>query len=106
MTLKFKKGDTVYVITGKDKGKSGNIEKVIPKTGYIVVTGINVVKKHAKATKKEPHGGVIQKNMAFPASKALILCPRCSKPSRIGYSKLDKNKKIRICKKCHQSVEK
>ena len=103
--MKLKKGDTVLVITGKNKGKTGKIEQVFPKINQILVTGVNIIKKHTRPTKKNPHGGIIQINKPISASNVLLLCPRCNKPTRVGIKMLDKSKKLRICKKCKESVE-
>ena len=103
-SLKLKKGDQVMVITGKDKGKRGNIDQVFPKISKITVVGINKVKKHLKPSKKNPHGGIIDKIMPLQVSNVIIVCPRCSNPTRIGY-KLTGEKKMRMCKKCNESVD-
>jgi len=102
--LKLKKGDTVVVMSGKDKGKTGQIEKVLPKTNQILIPGVNIVKKHAKPTKKNPHGGIIQINRPIPISNVMLICPVCNKATRVGFKMLD-NKKLRICKKCKESIE-
>lgn len=108
---KVKKGDTVLVIAGKDKGKTGKVEKVFPKTDKISAAGINILKKATRPTKKNPHGGIIQFNAPIYLSNTSIICPRCNKTTRVGYKMLDaahgssKGKKIRICKKCGESVE-
>lgn len=103
--MKLKKGDTVLITAGKDKGKTGKIEQVLPKTNQILVAGVNILKKNTKPTKKNPHGGIIQINAPISASKAIPLCPRCNKPTRIGFKMLDNGKKLRICGKCKESVE-
>lgn len=103
--MKLKKGDTVLITSGKDKGKTGKIEKVLPKTNHILVTSVNIIKKHVRPTKKNPHGGVIQINMPFSVANAMLICPRCNKPTRVGFKMLDAGKKLRICKKCKESVE-
>lgn len=110
--IKFKKGDTVLIISGKDKGKRGAIEKSLPKEGKIIITGINIAKHHLKPSRKNPHGGIMDKLAPMDASNAVIICPRCSQPSKIGYkltkSEVDgrkKNNKLRICRKCQESVD-
>jgi len=103
--MRFKKGDTILVTSGKDKGKTGKIEKVLPASSKVVVAGINILKKNTKASKKNPHGGIIQINAPISASKISLICPRCNKQTRIGSKMLDNNKKLRICKKCKESVE-
>jgi len=102
--MKLKKGDTVVVMSGKDKGKTGQIERVLPKNDQILIPGVNIIKKHAKSTKKNPRGGIIQVNKPIPGSNVMLVCPVCSKATRVGYKMLG-NKKLRICKKCKESVE-
>jgi len=102
--MKIKKNDNVAVIAGKDKGKSGIIERVFPKEGRIVVKGIAIAKKSIKPSKKAPQGGIIEMNQKIDASKVMVLCPSCGKLTKVGYSVTEKGK-IRICKKCNQSLE-
>lgn len=109
--MKLKKGDKVLVISGKDRSKQGTVEKVLIKSGKIVVSGVNMTKHHLKPSKKNPHGGIINKLAPISASNVVLVCPRCSRPSRVGYKVVsDKEtnnqvKKIRICKKCQESLE-
>ena len=102
--MKIKKNDTIRVTKGKDRGKSGKIEKVLPKLNKIVVTGINKFKKHIKPSKKNPHGGIVDVAMAIPVSNVSIVCPSCQKSTRVQY-KITDSKKLRICKQCKQSLE-
>lgn len=106
VNLKIKKGDTVFVNSGKSRGKTGKIEQVFPKKNLAVVTGVNVVKRHLKPTRKSPHGGIIDKLAPIPVSNLMVVCPRCNKPTRVGYKVVEgKGKKMRICKKCKESVD-
>lgn len=102
--MKIKKGDTVLITTGKDKGKTGKVTKSIPNIGKIVIAGLNTVKKHTRANSKNPHGGIIDIHAPIQASDVLVVCPRCNKATRIGY-KLTEKSKMRICKKCNESVD-
>jgi len=102
--MKIKKNDNVIVLAGKDNGKTGVVEKVFPSTGRLVVKGIALAKKHIKPSKKNPQGGIIDINLSINASNVLIVCPSCSKPTKIAYNIKD-GKKTRICKKCSQSLE-
>lgn len=102
--MKLKKNDNVSIISGKDKGKTGIIEKVFPVENKIVVKGIAIAKKHIKPSQKNPQGGIIDINLKIDVAKAMIVCPSCGKPSKIGY-KVTQNGKIRICRKCGQSIE-
>ena len=98
--LKIKKGDRVRVLTGKDRGHEGQVMRVIPSTGKVIVDGANVAKKHQRATKATMQGGIIDKDMPMPVANVALLCPACGKPTRVGYT-IDKDgTKARICKKC------
>lgn len=103
--MKFKKGDTVKILTGKDQGKTGLIEFVFPKENRMIVKGIQTVKKHLKPSKKNPSGGIIDINQKINVSNAMLICPNCGKISRIGFE-VKKGSKSRICKKCSKSIEK
>ncbi len=97
--MKVKKGDTVQVLTGNDKGKTGEVLEVIPKDSKVVVKGINVRKKHIKPRKQGEEGGIIPVECAINSSKVNVVCPKCGKTTKIGY-KIENDKKVRICKKC------
>jgi large subunit ribosomal protein L24 len=97
--LKIKKGDRVRVLTGKDRGKDGNVTRVLPSAGKVIVDGVNVAKKHQKATRATMQGGIIDKDMPVPVANVAILCPSCNKATRVGY-KIDDGTKVRVCKKC------
>lgn len=102
--MKIKKNDNVIVIAGKDKGKTGVIERVFPGDGKIVVKGIALAKKHVKPSRKSPQGGIIDINQKINSSNVMLLCPSCGKPSKVSYKITDKIK-LRVCKKCGQSLE-
>lgn len=97
--MRIKKGDTVKVLSGNDKGKTGEVLEIIPKTERIIVKGINVRKKHVKARRQGEESGIIPVECAIPSSKVNVVCSKCGKATKIGY-KEDKDKKVRICKKC------
>ena len=97
--MRIKKGDTVQVLAGNDKGKTGEVLEVIPKDSKVVVKGINVRKKHIKPRKQGEEGGIIPVECAINSSKVNVVCPKCGKATRIGY-KIENDKKVRICKKC------
>ena len=101
--MKIKKSDNVIVLSGKDKGKTGIIEKVFPLDNKIVVKGVALAKKHIKPSRKNPQGGIIDLNLKINASRVMIVCPSCGKPTKVSYEIKDNNK-VRICKKCKQSL--
>lgn len=103
--MKLKLNDQIQVITGKDKGKKGLIIKILSKQNKIVVEKVNIRTKHIKKTTQKP-GEKIQFEAPIDSSNAMLICPQCGKLSRVGYKKLESNKKQRICKKCKESVEK
>ena len=102
--MKIRKGDNVQVLSGNDKGKTGEVLEVIPGTEKIIVKGINVRKKHVKARKQGEEGGIIPVECAIHASKVNVVCPKCGKATRIGYS-VEKDQKVRICKKCNTKIK-
>ncbi|MBF0329783.1 MAG: 50S ribosomal protein L24 [Nitrospirae bacterium] len=105
MGLKIKKNDTVVVLTGKNKGKSGRVLSVHPSKEKLIIEGINVVKKHMKPNKQYSQGGIIDKESPVHISNAMLICPKCSKPTRIGNALLDEGRKARTCKKCKEVID-
>ena len=102
--MRIKKGDTVQVLSGNDKGKTGEVLEVIPKTEKVIVKGVNIRKKHVKPKKQGEEGGIISVECAIHSSKVNVLCPKCNKPVRIGY-KIEKDEKIRVCKNCGTKIK-
>ena len=101
--LHVKKGDTVVVLSGKDKGKQGKIITAMPQAGKVVVEGVNKVKRHSKPSLKVPQGGIITKEMPLLACKVQLVCPACNKPTRIGHKEVN-GKNARVCKKCGEVI--
>jgi len=101
--MKVKKGDTVLVITGKDKGRIGKVFKALPKEAGILVEGLNLRKKHVRAKKQGEKGQIVNISAAMDISNVKIICPKCGKAARVGY-KIEKGKKARVCKKCGQEI--
>lgn len=101
--MKLKKGDNIIVIRGKDKSRKGKIEKIFPKTDKVLIPGINVYKKHARQQSERKKGGIIEIVKPLPASNVALLCPKCNKPTRIGYQ-ISKSDKKRICRKCQSLI--
>ena len=95
----IKKDDKVVVISGKDKGKEGKVLSAAPKTGKVIVEGVNVASKHVKPKKQGEQGGIIKMETPIYACKVQVVCPKCGKPTRVAH-KLDGDKKVRVCKKC------
>lgn len=101
--MKIKKGDTILVIAGKDKGRKAKVIIAYPKRKKIVAEGINLRKKHIQPKKSGEKGQIVSLPGPFSVSNAKVVCPKCGKPTRIGY-KIEENKKYRICKKCGQEI--
>ena len=97
--MKLKKGDNVKVLSGNDKGKTGEILEIQPKNDKVIVKGVNIRKKSVKARKQGDESGIISVECAIPSAKVNVVCPKCGKVTRIGY-KIEDGKKVRICKKC------
>jgi large subunit ribosomal protein L24 len=104
LKMKIKKGDTVIILSGKDGGKKGKVLEVRPDVGKIIVEKVNVVKKHQRPMRNFP-GGIIEKTLPIPVSKAMLVCPRCSEPSRVSMKEAGE-KKVRTCKSCGEVVDK
>jgi large subunit ribosomal protein L24 len=97
--MRLRKGDRVRVLTGKDRGKEGDVMRVLPREGKVIVEGVNIAKKHQRQRRATMQAGIIDKDMPVPASAVALLCRSCG-PTRIGYRFDDQGGKIRICKKC------
>jgi large subunit ribosomal protein L24 len=100
--MKIKKGDTVVVISGKDKGKEGTVSRVMPSTNQIIVDGINVVKKHQKPSGTNQQGGIIDRDMPLDASNVMLL--HKGKPTRVGYKLKSDGTKVRIAKSTGEEI--
>ena len=99
MAMNIKKGDTVVVLSGKDKGKQGKVLGTVPGSLKVVVEGINMVTCHVKPRKQGETGGIVKREAALAACKVQVVCPKCSKATRVSY-KIENGKKTRVCKKC------
>ena len=99
MAMNIKKGDTVVVLSGKDKGKQGKVLGTVPGSSKVVVEGINMVTCHVKPRRQGEEGGIVKREAAIAACKVQVVCPKCSKATRVAYEIKD-GKKVRTCKKC------
>jgi large subunit ribosomal protein L24 len=98
--LKIRKGDRVRVLTGKDRGKEGNVMRALPREGKVIVDGVNVARKSQRPTRTTQQGGIIDKDMPLPVSNVALVCPSCGKPTRVGFKIDASGAKVRLCKKC------
>jgi large subunit ribosomal protein L24 len=106
--LGVKTGDTVVVISGKDKGKQGKIQKAFPETRKVIVEGVAMVKKHQKPRGQGLPGGIIDKEAPIPACKVMLVCPLCKKATRVAHTFLEKDGKqvkVRFCTSCKKAIE-
>ncbi len=103
MLSRVKKNDTVVVVSGKDKGKQGNIIKVDPKKDAVLVKGIGVVTRHLKARKSGEQSRIAKEERFIPMSKVMPICPSCKKACRVRTKSLEDGKKARICHRCQEA---
>jgi large subunit ribosomal protein L24 len=101
--LRIKKGDTVMVLSGKDKEKKGKVLEVFPDEGTVIVERVNVAKKHQRPT-RDFQGGIIEKALPLRISKVMLICPRCSEPTRVKKKEMER-KRIRACGRCGEVVD-
>lgn len=105
MGLGIKKNDTILVITGKEKGKKGRVLSVSPLKDQLLIEKVNIIKRHMKPSRKYAQGGIIEKEAPLHISNVMLVCPKCSKPTRIGNSLLQDGRKVRMCKKCREVID-
>ena len=103
--LHIRKGDKVEIIAGKDKGKSGNVLRVIPESQRVVVDKANMVKKHQRPTMNNQRGGIMDIEAPLHVSNVMLVCPKCGKLTRVGMSTNADGKKTRICKQCGKAID-
>ena len=107
--MKIKKGDQVKVVSGKEAGKTGKVMRVDIEQGRVVLERLNMMKKHTKPNpKKNPQGGVIEREAPIDASNVMLVCPACGQPTRVGYRLLDGGGKVRKCRRenCGKDIDK
>ncbi len=105
MATRIKRDDTVLVIRGKDKGKQAKVQRVDPRQNLLLVEGVNMVKRHLKAgAGGTRQGGIIDMEKPLGASKVMLVCPSCGKPTRVSTQMMDDGTKARVCKQCHQMI--
>ena len=101
--MHVKRGDTVLVIAGKDKGKEGKVVAANPEANKVIVEGVAVAKKHQKARMQGQESGIIHKEMPIDASNVMRVCPKCGKPARVGVKVFEDGSKAKYCKKCNET---
>ena len=103
MSMNIKKGDTVVVLSGKDKGKKGKVLGTVPSELKVVVEGVNVVTCHVKARRQGEESSIIKREAAIASCKVQVVCPKCGKATRVGQKTVD-GKNVRACKKCGETI--
>jgi len=108
--MNIKKGDTVLIIAGKDRGKQGVVSRALPQVNKVIVEGLNIAKKHIRPQGQTRQGGIIEKAMPLQVSNTMLICTECGKPTRVAHDRRpmgtdQKVRSVRVCKKCQKVVE-
>lgn len=103
--MRIRRNDTVLVIAGKDKGRRGKVRSVLTKEERVLVDGINMIKRHAKARTQARQAGIIEQEASIDSSNVMLICSRCSRPARVGSRFLEDGKKVRICRRCGEAID-
>jgi large subunit ribosomal protein L24 len=103
--MKIRKNDTVLVIVGKDRGKKGKVRKSLPEKNKVIVEGINMVKRHSRASGAARQAGIIELEAPLDVSNVMLICSKCNKPARVGFRFLGDGKKARICRSCYEVID-
>ncbi len=103
--MKIRKNDTVLVIAGKDKGKTGKVRFAYPKEERLLVDGINFIKRHTRARGTVRQAGIIQLEAPIDVSIVMLLCSQCNRPTRVGFRFLEENRKVRFCHRCFEVID-
>jgi large subunit ribosomal protein L24 len=107
--MRVKKGDTVKVLSGADRGKTGKVLKVFPEKARVVVEGTTLIKRHSRPSQRNPKGGIIQRERSISISNVRLVCPKCSQPTALGArisesAEIGKSDRVRICKNCGEMI--
>ena len=106
-TPSIRKNDNVRVIAGRDRGKSGRVLQVMPKTNRVVVEGVNFVKRHTRPNpQRNIKGGIVEREAALALSNVQLICPECTERTRVGHRTLEDGRRVRVCQKCEGVVDK
>ncbi len=103
--MNIRKNDTVQVMIGKDRGKRGKVRFAYPKKNRVLVEGINFIKKHSRARGQVRQAGIIDMEVSIDVSNVMLLCGKCNRPTRVGFTFLEDGRKVRICRKCREVVD-
>lgn len=103
--IHVRKGDKVLILSGKDKGKKAKIISALPREGKVIVEGVNIVKKHSRPTQAMPQGGIREAEAPLHASKVMLICPSCQRPTRVAKKIMPDGKRARRCKRCQEVID-
>jgi large subunit ribosomal protein L24 len=103
--MNIRKNDTVLVIAGKDRGKKGKVRKALPRNAKVIVEGVNMIKRHSKASGAARQAGIIELEAPLDVSNVMLVCNKCNKPARVGFRFLGDGRKARICRSCHEVID-
>ncbi len=103
--MKIRKNDTVLVVAGKDRGKTGKVRFAYPGDNRVLVEGVNMVKRHTRARAQVRQAGIIEREAPINVSNVMLLCSQCNHPSRVGYRSLEDGKKVRYCHACGEVID-
>jgi large subunit ribosomal protein L24 len=102
--MQIRKKDTVVVLSGKEKGRRGEVIRVLPRKGRVFISKVNLVKRHSKPTQKHPQGGIVEKEGGIHISSVRLVCPKCDKGVRLRVKKLEDGSKVRVCATCGETL--
>ena len=105
MAAKIKRSDQVQVLTGKDRGRRGEVRQMIVEDGRAIVTGVNMVKKHQRSGGPQQPGGIIDMEAPIQVSNLAVVCRSCDAAARVGFRVLEDGRKVRFCKKCNEAID-
>jgi len=100
-----KRGDMVAVIAGRERGKRGKVLRLLPTEGRLIVEKLNMIKRHQRPTQKVRQGGIIEREGTIPLSNVMVVCTKCDRPARTGVHVLADGRKVRVCKRCGEMVD-
>jgi large subunit ribosomal protein L24 len=104
--VNIKKGDTVMVIAGRERGKSGKVLSLQRQNGTVIVEKLNIIKRHTKPSQKNRQGGILEREAPLALSNVMVYCANCQKPVRVGIKALEDGRRVRVCKKCQEVIDK
>lgn len=103
--MQIRKNDSVLVIKGRERGKTGKVLRVIPEKGAVIIERVNLVKRHSRPRGPQQPGGILEKEASLQAANVMIMCEKCNAPIRVGHKVSADGKKIRICRRCNEALD-